>query len=134
MRIVDERLRLTTAAERVPHRAAGGEHRRGGVDGIATLREDLRAGGRGERLAGDREPMLRVEGRLLGLSGAWVRVADRASCSGGVALGECGRGGQYERGAVAGDHGQLLSETNGASRAQPERSRTRPPPPRSRRG
>ena len=66
-RMVDERLRLTTAAERIPHGARGGEHRRRRVHRVAALLEDHRAGGRGERLAGHRHPVLAVEDRSLGL-------------------------------------------------------------------
>ena len=54
--------------------------------------EDHRAGGRRERLAGDGEPVLRVERRLFGLASARVGVADGARSAGGVALSEERRG------------------------------------------
>ena len=64
--VEDERLRLAAPAQRVPHRAGGGEHRAGGVDGVAALLEHHRAGGGGERLAGDRHPVPAVQHRLGG--------------------------------------------------------------------
>ena len=65
-RIVDQRLRLAAPAERVPHRRGRGEHRAGRVDRVAAALEHHRAGGRRERLAGDRHPVLAVQRRLLG--------------------------------------------------------------------
>ena len=67
VRVVDQRLRLAAPAERVPHRAGGGEHRARGVDRVAALLEHHRAGRRGERLAGDRHPVRAVQRRLLRL-------------------------------------------------------------------
>ncbi len=67
MRIVDERLRLAAPAQRVPHRRGGRDHRAGGVHGVAAALEHHRAGGRGQRLAGDRHPLLPVQRRLLRL-------------------------------------------------------------------
>ena len=50
--------------ERVPHRRGGGEHRAGGVDGVAALLEDRRAGRGRERFAGDRHPVAAVQDGL----------------------------------------------------------------------
>jgi hypothetical protein len=66
VRVVDERLRLATPAERVPHRGSCSDHRAGGVDGVAAFDERGGAGSRGERLAGDGDPVLAVERRLDG--------------------------------------------------------------------
>ena len=65
VRVVDERLRLTAPAQRVPHRARGCDHRGGGVDGIAALLKDHRTGRGGQRLSGHRHPMRCVEWRFL---------------------------------------------------------------------
>src|SRR6185437_11699696 len=68
----DERLSLAAARQRVPHRATCGEHRGRGVDCIAALGEDQCAGGCGERLAGNCEPVSGVERRLFRLRVAWI--------------------------------------------------------------
>jgi hypothetical protein len=72
-------LRLAAAAERVPHRAAGGEHRGGGIDGVPALLIHHRTGSRRERFPGDREPVLGVERWLLRLRVPRVHGADRLS-------------------------------------------------------
>jgi hypothetical protein len=65
VRVVDERLRLTAPGERVPHGAVGGDHGRGGIDGVAALLKNHRAGGGAERFAGDGHPVRAVQRRLL---------------------------------------------------------------------
>ena len=65
VRVVDKRLRLAAPGERVPHGAVGGDHGRGGIDGIAALLKNDRAGGGAERLAGHGHPVRAVQRRLL---------------------------------------------------------------------
>ncbi len=67
LRVVDERLRLAAPGEHVPHGRCRREHRAGGVDRVAAALEHARAGGRRERLAGDRHPVRTVQRRLLRL-------------------------------------------------------------------
>ena len=63
--IVDQRLRLTTPRQHIPHRRDGGEHCAGGVDGVAALREHHRARGGSEWFAGDRNPVATMQRGLL---------------------------------------------------------------------
>ena len=69
VRVVDQRLRLAAPAERVPHRGSCSDHRARGVDRVAALDEHRRAGSRGERLAGDGDPVLPMQRRLDGFRG-----------------------------------------------------------------
>jgi hypothetical protein len=62
----DERLGLAAPVQRVPHRRRGRDHGAGRVHCVAAAFEHLGAGGRTQRLAGDRHPMLAVQGRLFG--------------------------------------------------------------------
>src|SRR3989441_1276263 len=66
LRVVDERLGFAAPGEHVPHCGDGGEHGARRVDGVAALLERHGAGGGGERLAGDRDPVAPVQGGLLG--------------------------------------------------------------------
>jgi hypothetical protein len=75
-RVVDERLCLTTAAECVPHGADRREHGGRGIDGVATLLEDHRAGGGAEWFAGDGDPVFAVQRRAFGALGVGGRRED----------------------------------------------------------
>lgn len=62
--VEEQRLRLPAPSQRVPHRAGGRKHRAGGVQRVSTFLEGHRSGGRGEGLAGDRDPVAAGEHRL----------------------------------------------------------------------
>ncbi len=64
--VVHEGLCLAAPAQGVPHGGGRGEHRAGGVDGVAALGEDQRARGGAQRLAGDGDPVPAMQRRLGG--------------------------------------------------------------------
>ena len=87
LRVVDEGLRLA-AAERIPHRGHRAKHAARGVDGVAALLKNHRAGGGAERLASDRHPVPAVEGRFdRSLSGRGRSESRAARQSSEAALG-----------------------------------------------
>ena len=63
--VVDECLCLATPAQYVPHRCGCRDHGAGRIDSVAALLERDGAGGRRQRLAGNRDPVLAVQRRLL---------------------------------------------------------------------
>ena len=65
-RMPEQGLGLAAPAQGIPHGRGRSQHRAGGVDGVAAALEHHRAGGRGQRLAGDGHPGLGVQRRFLG--------------------------------------------------------------------
>lgn len=78
--VVDQRLRLATPGQRVPHGGSGGDHRACGVDCVAALLEDHGSGGRGQRLAGDSHPVTAVQRRFLCLRDSGLSRCERDYC------------------------------------------------------
>jgi hypothetical protein len=62
--MIDQRLRLASPGQDIPHCRDRAKHRTGGVDGVAAFLKHHRAGGCRQRFAGDRDPVAGVEGRL----------------------------------------------------------------------
>ena len=62
--VVHQGLGLAAPAQRVPHGGGRGQHRAGGVDGVAAPGEDQRARGGAQRLAGDGDPVPAMQRRL----------------------------------------------------------------------
>ena len=76
MRVVDEGLGLAAPAQYVPHRGGRRKHRAGGVDRVTAAKEGARACRGGQRLAGDRHPVLAVQHGLLRIRARYCSQAN----------------------------------------------------------